>query len=171
MNVNVSCKAWSFAHNSNMTNCPNWPNLSSDRRFCITYLLCSVLQEAQNFHAHVLPTPRHRHPPSWNGPAKNSAVPAWSPPHPSLTFPILPTQMDYGHLCSLWLVAQKNRPLTMLSFTVQSIGHRPLHSLTILDDDNRITAQHLPRDLMRSISGLEEMAHTMKKKHFHLWKE
>jgi len=31
--------------------------------------------------------------------------------------------------------------------------------------------QHLPRDLVRSISGLEELAHTMKNKHFHLWKE
>jgi len=38
----------------------------------------------------------------------------------------------------------------MLSFTVQSIGHRPLHGLTILGDDNRMAAQHLPRDLVRS---------------------
>ena len=172
MYVNLSCKAWSFARNSNMKNCPKWPDLSSDRRFLhVTYMLCSVVQEAQNFQAHVFSKPRHRHPPSRNGPAKNSAGPAWPSPHPSWTFPLLPTQMDCGHFCSLWLVAQKNKPLTMLSFTVQSIGHRPLHSLTILDDDNRMAAQHLPRDLVRSICGLEELAHTMKKKHFHLWKE
>ena len=49
---------------------------------------------------------------------------------------------EYCPFCVLWLVAQKNRPLTMLSFTVQSIGHWPLHSLTILDDDNRMVVQH-----------------------------
>jgi len=36
MYVNASCKAWSFARNSNMTNCSKWPNLSSDRRFCMS---------------------------------------------------------------------------------------------------------------------------------------
>jgi len=34
-----------------------------------------------------------------------------------------------------------------------------------------MAAQHLSRDLVRPISGLEELAHTMLKKHFHLWKE
>jgi len=60
----------------------------------------------------------------------------------------------------------------MLSFTVQSIGHRPLHSLTILDDENRMAgAQHLPQDVVRASSGSEELAHRMKKKHFHHWKD
>jgi len=42
MYVNVSCKASSFAHNSNMTNYPKWPNLSSDRRFCMSRICFAV---------------------------------------------------------------------------------------------------------------------------------
>jgi len=42
MYVNVLCKAWSFACNSNMTNCPKWSNLSSDRRFCMSRICFAV---------------------------------------------------------------------------------------------------------------------------------
>ena len=154
-----------------MTNCPKWPNLSSDRRFCMSRICFAVF--CRKLRISTLSYCRHldigTHPLGMA--LLRTARFRLPPPHPSRTFLILPTQMDYGPFCSLWLMAQKTRPLTMLSFTVQSIGHRPLHSLTILDDDNRIAAQHLPRDLVRSISGLEELAHTMKKKHFHLWKE
>jgi len=100
MYVKVSCKAWSFARNSNITNCPKWPNLSPDRRFCIPRNCFAVFCRKLR----ISTLTYYRHPPSRNGPAKNSASPAWPPPHPSRTFPLLPTQMEYcpSAACDLW---------------------------------------------------------------------
>ena len=155
MYVNVSCKAWSFARNSNMTNCPKWPNLSSDRRFYMSRICFAVF--CRKLRISTLTYCRHldigTHPP---GMALLKTA--------RFRLDRLHIRLGRFRSClhkwimapsAAWLlVAQKNRSLTMLSFTVQSIGHRPLHTLTILDGDNRMAAQHLPRDLVRSISGL-----------------
>jgi len=55
-------------------------------------------------------------------PTKNRVGPAWPPPHRCRTFPLLLTQIKVWPLLRVVSVAQKNRPLTMLSFTVQSIA-------------------------------------------------
>jgi len=58
----------------------------------------------------------------------------------------------------LMSVAHKNRPSTRLSFLCPI--HRPpygAHGLTVPGwRDNRIAAQHLPRDLVRPSNGLEQ---------------
>ena len=58
-------------------------------------------------------------PPSWNDPAKSSVGPAVSAPVSDVYVPVCTNEVL--PLLLLVSVAKRNRPLTMLSFTVQSI--------------------------------------------------
>ena len=82
--------------------------------------------------------------------------PTQPPPHRCRTFPLLLVHLGYSLLCGL-SVAQKNKPSTMLPSNVQSID-LPMACAAWPDGsgrwDNRMAAQHLPRDLVRPSSGL-----------------
>jgi len=100
-----------------------------------------------HFHLQQPATPR-------NDPPKKSLGPAQPPPHRCRTFPLLLVQMGYGLLCGLWMWRRRtNRrpccpPMSNPSasfWTAQPGGSGRW--------DNRMAAQHLPRDLMRPSSG------------------
>jgi len=118
-----------------------------------------TLYETPYFH------PRHRYPHSRNDPPKNSMDPAWPPPHRCRAFPLLFVQMGYGLLCGLWVWRRRtNRrpcclpvinPSTSSSWTARPDGSGRWN--------NRMAGQHLPRDLVRPISGQQQLAETTKK--------
>jgi len=89
--------------------------------------------------------PRNRHPLSWNGPVTNSVGLAQLTPHQCQTFTILTYTNGVWPLLQLVNVAQKNTPLTMLFFTVQSIDLPSAWCDGSGWQDNQMVAQHLPR--------------------------
>jgi len=100
--------------------------------------------------------PRHRHPHPRNDPPKNSLGSTKPPPHWYRTFPLLHVQMGYGFFCGLWVWSRgtNRRPCcppmsnpSTSSWTARSDGSGRW--------DNRMAAQHLPRDLVRPSSGLK----------------
>jgi len=97
---------------------------------------------------------RHWYPPSRNDPPKKSLGPVQPPLHRCRTFPLLLVQMGYGLLCGLWVWRRRtNRrpccpPMSNPStspWTARPDGSRRW--------DNRVAAQHLPRNLARPSSG------------------
>ena len=89
----------------------------------------------------------------WN--AEWADKPAWQPPHRCRTFPLLPVQMGYGFLCGLWVWRRRTnrRPCS------PPMSNPSTSLWTAWPDgsgrwDNRMAAQHLPRDLVRPSSGL-----------------
>jgi len=100
--------------------------------------------------------PRHQHPPPifWNDPPKKSLGLAKPPPHRCRTFPLLLVQMGYGPLCGLWVWRRRTnrRPCC------PPMSNPSTSPWTAWPDDggrwdNRMTAQYLPRDLVRPSSG------------------
>jgi len=108
--------------------------------------------------------PRHRHPLPWNGPAKNSVCPALLPPRRCRTFPLLLKRMGHGPFCGLWVWRRgiNRRPCCppMSNSSTSPWNARPDGSGRW---DNRISAQNLPRDLVRPSSELGEVAQLTKK--------
>jgi len=77
-------------------------------------------------------------------------------------FPLLLVQKGYACSAACECDAEKQ---TVYHVVLQCPIHRPphgLHGLAVLDDENRMAVQHLPRDLVRPSSGYEELA---QKKH------
>jgi len=108
------------------------------------------LYEAPYFH------PRHRLPPSRNDPPKKSLSPAQPTPHRCRTFLLLFVKMWYGLLCSLWVWCRRTnrRPCC------PPLSNPSTSPWTAWPDgsgrwDNRVAAQHLPRDLLRPSSGVK----------------
>jgi len=93
---------------------------------------------------------RHRYPSSRKDHHKKSLGPSQPPPHRCRTFPLLFVQLAYGLLCGLWVWCRRtNRrpccpPMSNPStspWTAQPDGSGRW--------DNRMAAQHLPRNLAR----------------------
>ena len=95
--------------------------------------------------------PRHRHPSSWTYPSKNSVG---TPPYRWQTFPNLFTQIGYDLLCVLWVWRRRTNRRTCWP-TMSNLSTFPW---TARPDsfgrwENGMSAQHLPRDLVRPSSG------------------
>ena len=73
------------------------------------------------------PTPR-------NNPPRKSLGPAWPHPHRCRTFPLLPVQMGYGLLCSLWVWHRTNSQPCCPPLSNPSTPHG-LQGLTVLDNE------------------------------------
>jgi len=87
------------------------------------------------------------------------------PPHRCRTFPLLLVQMGYGFLCGLWVWRRRTnrRPCC------PPMSYPSTSSWTARPDgaerwDNRMAAQHLPRDLVRPSSGQQQLTQTTKKR-------
>jgi len=100
--------------------------------------------------------PQHPHPPSRNDSPKNSVDPAYPPAHRCRTLLLLLAQMKFGLLRGLWVWLRRTnrRPCC------PPMSNPPISSWTARPDgsgrwDNRMAAQHLPRDLVRPSSGLK----------------
>ena len=108
--------------------------------------------------------PWHRHPPSWNSSAKKSVVPAYPPQHWCRTFPLLLSQIGYMAHSAVWECGAENRLWPCCS-SLSSPSTFPWSTCRDCAGqwDNRMTAQHLPRDQVRPNSGLKELTQTMKK--------
>ena len=104
--------------------------------------------------------PRHRHPPCWNGPAKNSVV----------RFNRLRTSVGffrswlhkrgYGPICGLWVWRRRTncRPCC------PSLSNPSTSPWAARFEGSWCwAAQHLPRDLVRPSSGLWQLAQTKKR--------
>ena len=97
---------------------------------------------------------QHRHPPSRYDLPKKSLGLAQPPSHQCRTFPFLLVQMGYGLLCGLWMWRRRTnrRPCCprMSNPSISSWTARPYGSGRW---DNRMAAQHLPRNLARPSCG------------------
>ena len=85
---------------------------------------------------------------------KKSLGSAQPPPHLCRMFPLLLVQM--GYMASSAACECGAEEQTVDHVVLQCPIHRPphgLHGLTVLDDENRMAAQHLPRGLVRPSSG------------------
>jgi len=89
----------------------------------------------------------------WN--AEWADNPAWPPPHRCWTFPLLLVQMGHGFLCGLWVRHRRTnkRPCC------PRMSNPSTSPWTTWPDgsgrwDNRMASEHLPRDLVRPSSGL-----------------
>ena len=90
---------------------------------------------------------------------------------PGRTLPLLLVQMRYGFLWSMWVWRRRTyrRPCC------PPLSNPPTSSWTVRPDgsrrwDNRMAAQHMPRDLVRPSSGQQKLAQTTKKVFFSLLK-
>ena len=96
---------------------------------------------------------RHRHPP--NDPPKKSLGQAQPPPHRCRTFSLLLLQMRYGLLWGLWVWRRRTNRRPCCS----PMSNPSTSPWTVWPNgsgrwNNRMAAQHLPRDLVRPSSGL-----------------
>ena len=107
---------------------------------------------------------RHRCPLSRNDPPKKSLGPAQPLPHRCRTFPLLLVQMGYGLLCGLWVWRRRtNRrpcrpPMSNPSTSPWTAGPDGSGRW-----DNRMAAQHLPRNLVRPSRGWKNSLKRSKK--------
>ena len=97
---------------------------------------------------HKTPHFHPRHPPAWNDPSKKSLGLAWPPPHRCLAFPLLLAQMRCGFLCSLWVWRRTNRRPCCPPMSYTSTSPWTAWPDGSGGRDNRMAAQHLPRDLV-----------------------
>ena len=104
-------------------------------------------------------TPAHTH--ARNDPPKKSLGPAQPLPHLRQTFPLLFTQMRYGPFCSFWVWRRTNRRPCYPPRTNPSNSPWTARPDSSGWRNNRLTAQNLPRDLVRPSNGLNELAQTM----------
>ena len=108
--------------------------------------------------------PWHRHPLSWNDLPKNSV----GPPQQTLHYTGVRHSRSWSHKWSVAASAACEcdaEDQTVNHAVLQCPIHRPphgLHGLTVLDYETiRLAVDHLPRDLVRPSSGLQELAQTM----------
>ena len=80
------------------------------------------------------------------------------------TFPLLLVQMGYGLLCGLWVWRRRtNRGPCRPPMSNPSTSWWTARPESSGQWDNRMAAQHLPRDLARPSIGYEELAQKKKK--------